>query len=186
MEEDSMDKSMVKGLVIGAVIAVTGGAVAGYKLIDSGPKFADVLDVKELTRTVRTPREVCRDEVVTQQAPTRDPKRVTGAAIGAVVGGVFGNQIGDGSGRTIATVAGAAAGGYAGSKVQKRMQAGNTVETIEKRCSTVYDTHKESDGFDVRYRLGDEEGTVRMDHDPGERIPVQEGKLVLAKKAAEG
>jgi uncharacterized protein YcfJ len=178
-----MDKSMVKGLVIGAVIAVTGGAVAGYKFIDAGPKFAEVLNVEPVTKTVRTPREVCRDEVVTQQAPTRDPKRVTGTAIGAVVGGVLGNQVGDGSGQTIATVAGAAAGGYAGNKIQKRMQSGNTVETIEKRCSTVYDTHKEPQGFDVRYRLGETEGTVRMDHDPGPQIPVRDGELVLDKPA---
>jgi uncharacterized protein YcfJ len=177
-----MDKSMIKGLVIGAVVAVTGGAVAGYKLIDAGPKFADVLNVEEVTKTVRTPREVCRDEVVTQQAPTRDPKRVAGTAIGAVVGGVLGNQVGDGSGQTLATVAGAAAGGYAGSKIQKRMQDGNTVETIEKRCSTVYDTRKESLGFDVRYRLGETEGTVRMDHNPGERIAVRDGELVMEKK----
>lgn len=179
-----MDKSMVKGLVIGAVVAVTGGAVAGLKLIDSGPKYAEVLDVAEVTKTVKTPREVCRDEVVTEQAPTRDPKRVTGTAIGAVVGGVLGNQVGGGSGRKLATVAGAAAGGYAGNQVQKRMQAGNTVDTVEKRCTTVYDTRKESQGFDVRYRLGDTEGTVRMDRHPGERIPVRDGELVLTQETA--
>lgn len=178
-----MDKSMVKGLVVGAVVAVTGGAVAGYKLIDTGPKFADVLAVEQVTKTVRTPREVCRDEVVTQQAPTRDPKRVTGAAIGAVVGGILGNQVGDGSGQKAATVAGAAAGGYAGSKVQKRMQAGNTIQTTEQRCTTVYDTHKEPQGFDVRYRLGETEGVVRMEHDPGKQIPVRDGQLVLEKPA---
>ncbi|HKZ73132.1 MAG TPA: glycine zipper 2TM domain-containing protein [Steroidobacteraceae bacterium] len=174
-----MDKSMVKGLVIGAVVAVTGGAVAGYKLIDSQPKFAEVLAVEQVTKTVRTPREVCRDEVVTQQAPTRDPKRLTGTAIGAVVGGVLGNQIGDGSGRTVATVAGAAAGGYAGNRVQERMQKGNTVQTTEQRCTTVYDTHKEPQGYDVRYRLDETEGTVRMQHDPGKRIAVKDGALVI-------
>jgi uncharacterized protein YcfJ len=176
-----MDKSMVKGLVIGAIVAVTGGAVAGYKLIDTGPKFADVLDVQEVTKTVRTPREVCRDEVVTQQAPTRDPNRVAGTAIGAVVGGVLGNQIGGGSGKKVATVAGAAAGGYAGNKVQQRMQQGNTTQTTERRCTTVFDSRKEREGFDVRYRLGETEGVVRMDHDPGERIPVQDGELVTGK-----
>ena len=178
-----MDKSLVKGLVIGAVVAITGGAVAGYKLIDAEPKFAQVLGVQPVTKTVRTPREVCRDEVVQQQAPTRDSRRITGTAIGAVVGGVLGNQVGGGDGRKVATVAGAAAGGYAGNKIQKRMQAGNTVDTVEQRCTTVYDTSQEPQGFDVRYRLGETEGTVRMDHDPGERIPVREGELVLAKPA---
>jgi len=179
-----MDKSMVKGLVIGAAVAITGGAIAGYKLIDSQPKFAQVVDVKAVTKTVRTAREVCRDEVVTQQAPTRDPKRITGTAIGAVVGGVLGNQVGGGDGRKVATVAGAAAGGYAGNRIQQRMQAGNTVDTVEQRCTTVYDTHQEPQGFDVRYKLGDQEGKVRMDHDPGERIPVRDGELVLTQEAA--
>ena len=64
------------------------------------------------------------------------------------------------------------------------MQSGNTVDTVEQRCTTVYDTHQEAQGFDVRYELGDEEGTVRMDHDPGERIPVRDGELVLTKEAA--
>jgi uncharacterized protein YcfJ len=180
-----MDKSMVKGLVIGAAVAVTGGAIAGYQLIDSQPKFAQVLGVEAVTKTVRTPREECRDEVVKQQAPTRDPKRITGTAIGAVVGGVLGNQVGGGDGRKIATVAGAAAGGYAGNRIQQRMQGGNTVDTVERRCITVYDTREEPQGFDVRYKLGDQEGTVRMDHDPGERIPVRDGELVLTREAAE-
>ena len=76
-------------------------------------------------------------------------------------------------------MAGAAAGGYAGNRVQKNMQERNTVTTTEQRCETVYDSHQERIGFDVRYRLGDEEGKVRMDRDPGERIPVRDGKLVL-------
>jgi uncharacterized protein YcfJ len=177
-----MDKSMVKGVVIGAVVAITGGAVAGYKLIDSEPKFAQVLGVEAVTKTVRTPREVCHDEVVKQQAPTRDSRRITGTAIGAVIGGVLGNQVGGGDGRKVATVAGAAAGGYAGNRIQKRMQSGNTVDTVAQRCTTVYDTREEPQGFDVRYRLGEKEGTVRMEHDPGERIPVRDGELVLTQE----
>jgi len=38
-------------------------------------------------------------------------------------------------------------------------------------------------GYDVSYRLGDETGQVRMDHDPGDVIPVRDGQLVLAKRA---
>jgi uncharacterized protein YcfJ len=33
-------------------------------------------------------------------------------------------------------------------------------------------------GWNV-YRLGDTEGQVRMDHDPGEPIPVQDREMVL-------
>jgi len=125
------------------------------------------------------PRQVCASEVVTHQAAVQDPKRVTGSIIGAVAGGLLGNQIGDGDGQTVATVAGAAAGGYAGNKVQKSMQEGNTTQTVEQRCRTVYDSAEKPDGYQVRYRLGDHEGSVRMDHDPGNSIPVENGELVL-------
>jgi len=114
----------------------------------------------------------------------KDPKRVTGAVVGAVLGGVVGNQIGDGDGQKLATVAGAAAGGYAGSKIQKRMQDGNTYQTTEQRCRTVYDTSEKPDGYDVRYKLGGEEGTVHLVHHPGKRIPVKDGELVLSKEEA--
>ena len=40
-------------------------------------------------------------------------------------------------------------------------------------------------GYDVRYKLGDQVGTVRMDRDPGERIPVDEnGELQIAGRRA--
>lgn len=174
-----MNKSLVTGLVIGAVVATAGGAVAGYRMLDRGPDYAQVVDVKPATKTISTPRQECHDEAITQSAPVRDKKQVTGSVIGAVVGGVVGHQVGDGDGKKIATAAGAAAGGYAGNRIQKRMQDGRTVTTAEQRCETVYDTHKERIGYDVRYRLGDEEGTVRMNSDPGARIPVRDGHLVL-------
>lgn len=175
-----MNKSLVTGLVIGAVVATAGGAVAGYKIL-SKDDYAQVLAVTPVTKTIRTPHQACHDEQVTRQAPTRDPNHIAGSVIGAVVGGVLGNQVGGGSGKKIATVAGAAAGGYAGNRIQKRMQEGNTVTTTEQRCETVYDTHKERVGFDVRYRLDGREQTVRMDHDPGERLPLQDGQVVLSK-----
>lgn len=176
-----MDKSMIKGLVIGGIAATAVGAIAGYQVIESRSDYAEVVSVEPVMKAVSTPRQVCDDVVVTHQQPVKDPKRVTGAIAGAVIGGVVGNQIGDGDGQKIATVAGAAAGGYAGSKIQKRMQEGNTYQTTEQRCRTVYDTSESQDGYEVRYRLGDEEGTVRMDYDPGKRIPVKDGELVLAR-----
>lgn len=173
-----MNRSMIVGLVAGGIAVTALGAFAGYRAV-LDQRYAEVLDVEPITRTVRTPRQVCADEVVTHEAPTKDPKRVTGAVIGAVAGGVLGNQIGDGKGRTAATVAGAAAGGYAGSKIQKHLQEDRTSQTVERRCRTAYDTTQQANGYQVRYRLGDREGTVRMDHAPGRRIPVENGQLVL-------
>jgi len=173
-----MNKSLLTGLVVGGVAVTAAGAYAGYQTMDQG-RSARVLNVEPMSRTVKTPRQVCASEVVTHQAAVKDPKRVTGSIIGAVAGGLLGNQIGGGDGQTVATVAGAAAGGYAGSKVQKNMQEGNTTQTVEQRCRTVYDSVEKSDGYRVRYRLGDHEGSVRMDHDPGSSIPVENGELVL-------
>jgi uncharacterized protein YcfJ len=175
-----MNKSLITGLVVGGVAVTAAGAWAGYQAVD-GRRSAEVLNVEPLTRTVRTPRQVCSDELVSHEAPTNDPKRVTGAVLGAVAGGVLGNQIGGGTGQTVATVAGAAAGGYAGSKIQKHMQDDKTTQTVEQRCRTVYDSVETSDGYEVRYRLGDQEGTVQMDHAPGRSIPVENGQLVLTR-----
>ena len=76
-------------------------------------------------------------------------------------------------------MAGAVAGGYAGNKVQENMQTNNTYTTTERQCRTVNDSHEVVDGYNVSYRLGESEGMVRMDHDPGDRIPVDNGQLVL-------
>lgn len=174
---------MMKGLVLGVLAATTVGAAAGYKMVADRSAYAQVLSAEPVTKSVRTPHKNCTTGLVTHQAPTKDPNQVTGTVIGAVVGGVLGNQIGGGTGKTVATVAGAAAGGYAGNKVQERMQQGNTYQTSETHCATAYDTVQKPDGYSVRYKLHDREGTVHMDHDPGERIPVQDGKLVLTQSA---
>ena len=174
-----MNKSMIIGLVAGGVAVTAAGAFAGYRAMDD-QRYADVLNVEPLTKTVRTPRQVCSDEVVTHEVATKDPKRITGSVIGAVAGGVLGNQIGDGTGQTVATVAGAAAGGYAGSKIQKHLQDDRRTQTIETQCRTAYDFVEKPNGYEVRYRLGDHEGIVRVDRAPGRTIPVKDGELVLS------
>lgn len=173
-----MNKSLITGLVVGGIAVTAAGAFAGYRVM-SDRNSAEVLDVEQITRTVKVPRQVCNDVVVSHEAPAQDSKRVTGTLIGAVAGGVLGNQIGDGSGQTAATVAGAAAGGYAGSKIQKHMQDGKTTTSVEQRCRTVYDSVDKADGYNVRYRLDGEVRTVKLDYDPGRSIPVENGLLVL-------
>jgi uncharacterized protein YcfJ len=39
-------------------------------------------------------------------------------------------------------------------------------------------------GYSVRYRIGSETGIVRMDHDPGDRIAVRDGRLVVGDDRA--
>jgi uncharacterized protein YcfJ len=174
-----MNKSMLTGLVAGAVLATAAGAIGGYRALYAEPKFADVLEVTEVTRDVQVPKEVCADVAVTRRRPAKDHNQILGTVAGAVIGGVVGNQVGGGSGKKIATAAGAVAGGYAGNKTQERMQANDTYTSTERRCHTEHETKTEVTGYDVRYRLRDEEHSVRMDHRPGERIPVVDGQLVL-------
>lgn len=174
-----MNKSLVTGLVVGALVVTTGAAIGGLDVFDRSPKFADVLNVDPISETIRTPREVCNNETVTHTQPVKDEKRVAGTVIGAVVGGVLGNQIGGGDGKKIATAAGAAAGGYAGNKIQQRVQQGNTYTTTETRCQTVYDSSQKIVGYNVKYQLGDATNTIRMEQHPGERIPVENGELVV-------
>jgi uncharacterized protein YcfJ len=174
-----MNKSMLVGLVTGAVAVTAIGGVAGYKAI-KGPDYAEVLSVKKVTEKIRTPREVCREVAESHQAPVKDQNRIAGTAIGAVLGGVLGNQVGGGKGKTLATVAGAAGGGYAGNKVQQNMQDSDRVTTMKTHCKTVYDSHTKNLGYDVTYLLGDKQGKMRMDYNPGPRIPVEHGQLVIS------
>ncbi|GIZ11395.1 glycine zipper 2TM domain-containing protein [Pseudomonas sp. NCCP-436] len=178
-----MNKSMLVGAVLGAVGVTAGGAVATYSLVDRGPEYAEVLAVKPVKETIKTPREECREVTVTRQRPVKDQHQIAGTAIGAIAGGLLGNQIGGGNGKKIATVAGAVGGGYAGNKIQENMQQRDTYTTTETRCSTVMDTSEKLVGYDVKYQLGDQVGSVRMDRDPGARIPVNaQGELVLVQQ----
>lgn len=175
-----MNKSLIIGSVLGAV-GVTAGGAAGISMLGSNSGYAEVTGVKPVTTIVSTPRQVCHEEIVTHVEQPKDPNRITGSVIGAVVGAAVGNQVGGGSGKKIATVAGAAAGGYAGNKVQQNMQNKNTYTTTEQRCETVSERHEKVIGYDVSYTWKGQQDAVRLDYDPGKRIPVENGELVLTR-----
>jgi uncharacterized protein YcfJ len=176
---------------------------SGFSFFKKEPQFASVLSTQPITETIKTPRQECRDHTVKvprqechnvtvrHQRPVQDQNRVAGSVLGAVVGAALGNQIGDGNGKKAATVLGAAAGGYAGNQVQHNMQRGNTYTTTEQQCSTVHDSRVEQKcntvydlsekivGYDVTYKLGETQGKVQMSYNPGDKIPVKDGLLVL-------
>lgn len=173
-----MNKSMIIGIVLGAGVATAGGTIAGYKIFKE-PDSAEVIKSVAVTKKVKVPHEECRDQTVTHQREVKDENRVAGKAIGAVLGGVLGHQVGGGNGKKVATVAGAVAGGYAGDRVQNKMQKGDTYTTVENVCTTKYETREDITGYDVTYRIKDKESVVRMSYDPGSKIPLQNGQLVL-------
>lgn len=110
----------------------------------------------------------------------QDENRLAGSVLGAVAGGVLGHQFGGGHGRTLATVAGAMAGGYAGNQAQAGLQDRDTYTTTRQQCRTVYDKQEKTLGYDVTYKIGDQQGKIRMDNDPGTRIPLDNrGQLII-------
>jgi uncharacterized protein YcfJ len=179
-----VNKSMLAGVGIGIAAALGIAAVAGMDVFSSGPKYAQVMSATPIKETVKTPRQECRNVTVTHRKPVQDEHQITGSVLGAVAGGVLGHQLGGGRGRDVATVAGALAGGYAGNRTQSSLQENDTYTTQQQRCQTVYDKSQKTLGYDVTYKIGDQQGKIRMDHDPGTQIPLDKnGQLVLNNKA---
>jgi uncharacterized protein YcfJ len=167
-----------------AGIAANGTAVAASTAVtaaaDNGVKYAKVVSVDPVHKTVNNPKQVCRDEVVSHTEPPKDQHRIAGTAIGAIAGGLLGHQVGGGKGKTLATVAGAVGGGYAGNRIQANRQQGQVTSSTERHCDTVNNTTTKVVGYDVRYEYNGVTRTVRMDHDPGDRVQVQEGVTAVS------
>lgn len=167
-----------------AGIAANGSAgaasVAATPAADNGIKYAKVVSVNPVHKTVNNPKQVCHDEVVTHTAPPKDQHRIAGTAIGALAGGLLGHQVGGGKGKTLATVAGAVGGGYAGNRIEASRQQGQVTSSTERHCDTVDNTTTKVVGYDVRYEYNGVTRTVRMDHDPGDRVQVQEGVTAVS------
>ncbi|MBS0199373.1 MAG: glycine zipper 2TM domain-containing protein [Proteobacteria bacterium] len=150
------------------------------KVTSKNTRYATVLDVTPVNDKIAqtTPRQDCKDVVVTEKAPTKDPHNIAGTAIGAVVGGLVGHQVGGGKGRDLATVAGAVGGGIAGNRIQNRRHENATVQRTDHQCTTVNDTSYTNKliGYDVTYRNPDGSvGKQRMAKRPGSRIAVGTG-----------
>lgn len=178
--EAVMNKQLLIGGIAGALAVTAVAAVGGYRMQNNG-NYAEVLAVTPAMKTVSVPRQECRDQMVTLTHPTKDPNQIVGTVVGAVVGGALGNQVGGGNGKKLATVGGAAGGAYAGNKIQEGMQERNTYQESQRTCETVHDSRQQPDGFDVAYRLNGQEQVVHMNYNPGKRIPVENGSLVLMR-----
>lgn len=78
--------------------------------------------------------------------------------------------------RIVGTVVGGMAGGVVGEQI------GNGAG--KKHCKSANRVSQKVVAYDVRYRLHGKTSKVRMDHDPGERLPVRGGKVVVTPDAA--
>lgn len=177
-----MNKSMLAGVGIGIAAALGIAAVANMDVFSAAPQYAQVLTATPIKATIKTPRQECRNVTVTHRAPVQDENRIAGSVLGAVAGGVIGHQFGAGRGRDVATLVGALGGGYAGNQVQGNLQNNDTTTSTQQRCKTVYDRSQKIQGYDVTYQIGNQQGKIRMEHDPGTQIPLDKnGQLVLNK-----
>lgn len=155
-----MNNTALAGIIVGAVVVAAAVGIVANSGYNPLQKYATVVSVEPAFDTTRTPRMVCGDEETLAQA------RAQAAAAPTV----------DGPSPTAPAPAEPAEPTPAEDKADaKAGKAG------EEQCLTVYDTSSVPAGFDVTYELDGVQKVVRMDHDPGERIPVEDGELVLSQ-----
>lgn len=147
--------------------------------VDDG-QYGQVVSVTPVRQDVSNPQKVCHDEVINRTVPPKDQHQIAGTAIGAVAGGLLGHMVGSGKGNTLATVAGAIGGGYAGKKIEESRQQANVQSEVVRRCSTVANTSSTIVGYDVTYVYNGVTRTTRMDHDPGNRVRVEQSVSVVS------
>jgi uncharacterized protein YcfJ len=144
----------------------------------SSYEYARVLESRPVYRLVEvsTPHQECWDEEYISQRRSSSESR-TPALLGTIIGGAIGNAVGHKkSNKRVGTVVGAVLGHSIGRDIvaANGRQGTPRYETV-RQCETVYQYREEERliGYDVRYRFNDEEYSVRMDNDPGERIRVR-------------
>lgn len=169
----------VTGAAADGTAAVSGAPGGAGANADNGVTYAKVVSVDPV-RQANNPQQVCHDQTVTHTAPPKDQHRIAGTAIGAVAGGLLGHMVGGGKGNTLATVAGAVGGGYAGNRIEASRQHAQVTTSVERQCNTVQGSGSQIVAYDVRYVYNGVTRTVRMDHDPGDRVQVQEGVTAVS------
>jgi uncharacterized protein YcfJ len=178
-----MRTPIITGPMLGAILVILSNAADGAGLTGNKTEHAEVSQVTPVTKLLRTPRQSCRDEEVLYVQPQSTSRGITGTVLGAIFGGIVGNQIGSGDGRRIATGVGTVAGAYTGNRIQAKTKSDNVFINTDRRCFTMIDTQEVLIGYDVRYRvIGQPEGLVRTSYDPGKKIPLRGGKLLLDGK----
>jgi uncharacterized protein YcfJ len=167
-----VNNTVLSGIIVGGVALAAAGAImvnSGYNPLQ---QYATVVSVQPAFDTVRTPRPVCGDEATLAQAQAQAQAGAT-AAPGAPAPTAADESTPAPAAQPALTPAqSAAAMADAGAKPGE----GGTPE-----CVVVYDTSNVDAGFDVTYELDGQQKVVRMDRDPGRRIPVEDGELVLTQ-----
>jgi uncharacterized protein YcfJ len=151
-----MNNTALAGIIVGAVVVAAAGSLLARSGYNPLQKYATVVSVEPAFDTTRTPRQVCGDEATVAQSPTAAPAPAAGPAPAAPP-----------------------APAPAAAAQQKPAKASTTDAAVAGPCVVVYDTSSVQSGFDVTYELDGTQKVVRMDHNPGSRIPVEGGEIVV-------
>lgn len=185
-----MTSRILRAAVVAALAACAGAAVAA--------DYTDVAPVVGRTpiyERVNQPKQECWNETVSVAAPppagvnTLSP---AGTIIGGVAGGVIGHQVGSGRGKDVATVAGTIVGALVGNNIANNANPpgapvyGETEQRVVQRCRTVDSWQDVIRAYDVTYRYGGRETTVRLPYDPGPNVRVAVGIVTDAPRPYAG
>jgi uncharacterized protein YcfJ len=153
----NVNNTVLAGIIVGGVALAAAGAIMANSGYNPLQRYATVVAVEPAFDTTRMPRVVCGDEATLAQAQAQA------------------STPGDPAADMIATPEQPALPSPAD---QPPAQDG---EEALPKCLTVYDTKSVEAGFDVTYELDGVQKVVRMDREPGKRIPVEDGELVLTQ-----
>jgi uncharacterized protein YcfJ len=190
---------MKKNMVLAALVGVTGllsaGALAGY-LAWKDPAFAEVVSVEPVRKFVAAPDKSCADDQIVRRESAANEPPASGVVINGMAGGMITRQ--PARLEKVATLGAVAAGDPAGRAIQDGKASPKTVhsakagnKTQAKPAMTVSGadcrkTNRVAEkivAYDVRYRFRGKTTKVRMDHDPGKRLPVRDGKVVIVHES---
>ena len=155
-----MNNTVLAGIIVGAVALAGAGAILANSSHNPWQQYAKVVSVEPAFDVTRTPRQVCGDEATL----AREASMSSGA---------------DAAAPAAPAASPSAETAEAPAPTDGKKEAGAVAETD---CLVVYDTRSVAAGFDVTYELDGSQKVVRMDHDPGNRIPVEDGELVLSMR----
>lgn len=158
-----MNNTVLAGIIVGGVVLAAAGSILASSGYNPLQKYATVVSVEPAFDTTRTPRQVCGDEAALAQATMSADAAATAAPTPAP--------------------APAQAEKPDPAPAAKPDEAGKAGEAdASAECVVVFDTRTEQAGFDVTYELDGAQKVVRMERDPGKRIPVEDGELVLSSR----
>jgi len=148
-----MNNTVLAGIIVGGVALAAAGSIVANSGYNPLQKYASVVSVEPAFDTTRTPRQVCGDEATLAQAALA------------------------GDAAAVATPEPVTAPAKPEQAAASKPGVAEAEASTE--CIVVYDTSSVQAGFDVTYELDGAQKVVRMDRDPGTRIPVEDGELVL-------